>query len=66
MSGDALANRQWLPEVQVGQQPFDKVVLAADRRSLLSDEHFRVDGTLIEAAASLKSFKPRDTRSFPR
>ena len=27
---------------------------------LLSDEHFTVDGTLIEAAASLKSFRPRD------
>ena len=27
---------------------------------LLSDEHFTVDGTLIEAAASLKSFKPKD------
>ena len=36
-----------------------QVVLAADRRSLLSDEHFTVDGTLIEAAASLKSFSPR-------
>ena len=44
----------------MGQQLFDEVVLAADRRSLLSDEHFTVDGTLIEAAASLKSFKPRD------
>ena len=30
------------------------------RRSLLSDEHFTVDGTLIEAAASLKSFQPKD------
>jgi hypothetical protein len=27
---------------------------------LLSDEHFTVDGTLIEAAASFKSFKPKD------
>ena len=53
-------NRQRLLEHQVGQQLFDEVVLAADRRSLLSDEHFTVDGTLIEAAASLKSFKPRD------
>ena len=34
--------------------------MAADRRSLLSDEHFTVDGTLIEVAASFKSFKPRD------
>ena len=31
---------------------------AGDR--LLSDEHFSVDGTLIEAWASMKSFRPRD------
>ena len=53
-------NRQRLLEHRVGQQFFDEVVLAADRRGLLSDEHFTVDGTLIEAAASLKSFKPRE------
>ena len=53
-------NRQRLLEHQVGQQLFDRVVLAADRHGLLSDEHFTVDGTLIEAAASLKSFRPRD------
>ena len=58
-------NRQRLLEHQVGQQLFDEVVLAADRRSLLSDEHFTVDGTLIEAAASLKSFKPRDADPPP-
>jgi hypothetical protein len=52
-------NRQRLLEHQVGQQLFDEVVLA-DQRSLLSDEHFTVDGSLIEAAASLKSFKRRD------
>ena len=52
-------NRQRLLEHRVGQQLFDEVVLAADRRRLLSDEHFTVDGTLIEAAARLKSFKPR-------
>lgn len=56
-------NRQRLLEHQVGQQLFDEVVLAADRHGLLSDEHFTVDGTLIEAAASLKSFKPRDGAS---
>ena len=58
-------NRQQQMEPQVGQLLFDEVVLAADRRSLLSDEHFTVDGTLIEAAASLKSFKPRDTDQPP-
>lgn len=52
-------NRERLLRHRVGQQLFDEVVLAADQRGLLSDEHFTVDGTLIEAAASLKSFKPR-------
>ena len=53
-------NRQRLLEHRVGQALFDEVVLGADAQGLLSDEHFTVDGTLIEAAASLKSFKPRD------
>jgi len=53
-------NRERLLKHRVGQALFDQVVLEADRRGLLSDEHFTVDGTLIEAAASLKSFKPRD------
>ena len=52
-------DRQRLLEHRVGQQLFDEVVLAADRRSLLSDEHFTVDGTLIEAAASRKRCKAR-------
>ena len=45
---------------EVGQQFFDEVVFQAQARKLLSDEHFTVDGTLIEACASLKSFKRRD------
>lgn len=53
-------NRERLLKHRVGQQLFDTVVLEADERGLLSDEHFTVDGTLIEAAASLKSFKRRD------
>lgn len=53
-------NRQRLLEHQVGQQLFDEVVAEAHGRGLLSEEHFTVDGTLIEAAASLKSFKRRD------
>ncbi len=39
---------------------FDAVVGQARKAGLLSDEHFTVDGTLIEAWASLKSFKPKD------
>jgi transposase len=53
-------NRERLLQHQVAQQFFDAVVWQADRRGLLSNEHFTVDGTLIQAAASLKSFKPKD------
>ena len=39
---------------------FAKVLAEADKRGLLSHEHFSVDGTLIESWASLKSFKAKD------
>ncbi len=55
-------NRERLLQHAVGQQFFDEVVALAHERGLLSDEHFTVDGTLIEAAASLKSFKRKDGR----
>ena len=53
-------NRQRLLDHQVGRGLFDLVVGQAHEHGLLSDEHFTVDGTLIEATASFKSFKPRD------
>jgi transposase/sulfur relay (sulfurtransferase) complex TusBCD TusD component (DsrE family) len=53
-------NRQRLLKHKAGQELFDEVIAAAHARGLLSDEHFTVDGTLIEAAASLKSFRPKD------
>jgi transposase len=53
-------NRERLLKHRVGQALFDEVVIEADRQGLLSDEHFTVDGSLIEAAASLKSFQRRD------
>ena len=53
-------NRARLLRHAVGQDLFDEVVAEAQMRGLLSDEHFTVDGTLIEAAASLKSFQRRD------
>ena len=43
-----------------GRALFDEVVWAADEEGLLSDEHFSVDGTLFEAAASLKSFRSKE------
>jgi transposase len=53
-------NRQRLLKHEVAQRFFDEVVRQAAGLGLLSDEHFTVDGTLIEAAASLKSFRPKD------
>jgi hypothetical protein len=41
-------------------------VLAQDKvKALLSSEHFSVDGTLLEAWASLKSFRPKDGSGDP-
>jgi len=34
-------------------------------KALLSDDHFSVDGTLIEAWASMKSFRPKDGSGEP-
>src|SRR5215471_9612899 len=45
-------NRQRLLRHHVSREFFDAVVLQADGLHLLSDEHFSVDSTLIEAAAS--------------
>jgi transposase len=39
---------------------FARILEQAGSAGLLSDEHFTVDGTLIEAWASLKSFRPKD------
>ena len=39
---------------------FARIVEYAQDLGLMSDDHFTVDGTLIEAWASLKSFKPKD------
>jgi hypothetical protein len=44
----------------VAQRFFDAVVAYARREGLLSDEHFTVDGTPIEAWASLKSVKLKE------
>ena len=58
-------NRRRLLEHRIGQALFDEVAVEADRQGLLSAEHFSVDGTLIEAAASIKSFKRRDEGQQP-
>jgi transposase/IS5 family transposase len=53
-------NRQRLLDAGIPRRFFEVVVGQAAEMKLLSDEHFTVDGTLIEANASLKSFKKKD------
>jgi transposase len=53
-------NRDRLLDGEVAAKFFQAVLGQAEVRALLSDEHFSVDGTLIEAFASMKSFKPKD------
>jgi len=52
-------NRKRLLKGEIHTLFFQKVVDQARSQKLLSDEHFTVDGTLIEAWAGHKSFKPK-------
>jgi transposase len=53
-------NRDRVLTSEVAEAFFAAVREQASAKKLLSREHFSCDGTLIEAAASLKSFRPRD------
>jgi len=53
-------NRERLIASEVASAFFARIKAQAEAAGLLSDEHFTVDGTLIEAWASLKSFRPKD------
>ena len=58
-------NRERLVEGEIASK-FMAAVLGQPRvRELLSSEHFSVDGTLIEAWASMKSFRPKDGGGEP-
>ena len=59
-------NRRRLLRHRVGRKLFEEATYEADRRGLMSDEHFSMDGTLIEAAASIKSFRRRDENDESR
>jgi transposase len=58
-------NRNRLLEADVAREFLCQVVQQAQQQNLTSDEHFTVDGTLIEAWASLKSFQRKDKRNRP-
>jgi len=58
-------NRNRLLEGDVAREFLCEVVKQAQTTGLISDEHFTVDGTLIEAWASLKSFQRKDQKNRP-
>jgi len=58
-------NRKRLLEHHVAREFLGEVVEEARRRHLLSEDHFTVDGTLLEAWASLKSIRPKDGGDAP-
>ena len=58
-------NRERLLCGDIAERFFAGVLDQAREYELLSDEHFTVDGTLLEAAASLKSFKSKDKQDEP-
>ncbi len=56
-------NRERLLDGDIAQAFFEKVLTLAREKRLLSDEHFTVDGTLVEAWAGHKSFKKKGSKS---
>jgi transposase len=53
-------NRERLLAHDVAKKFLGEIVRQARASQLMSDDHFTVDGTLIEARASIKSFRPKD------
>ena len=58
-------NRDRLLDAEVAKEFLAQVVEQARGKGLTSDEHFTVDGTLLEAWASLKSFQLREQKNPP-
>ena len=58
-------NRDRLLDGDIARAFFEDVVGQARRRRLLSDEHFSVDGTLLEAWAGQNSFRRTARVSLP-
>jgi len=58
-------NRDRLLEAEIAAKFLAAVLTQSEVKRLLSNDHFSVDGTLVEAWASLKSFKPRSGGEEP-
>jgi len=58
-------NRDRLLEADVAKRFLAEVVELARKQDFVSDEHFTVDGTLLEAWAGAKSFQPKEGKHLP-
>ena len=58
-------NRDRLMEAEVAHDFLAAVLALSQVKKLLSSDHFSVDGTLIDAWASMKSFRPKDGSGEP-
>jgi transposase len=58
-------NRDRFLEADIARELFETIIEQARMTGLLSDEHFSVDGTLIQAWASHRSFRPKDDSDGP-
>ena len=58
-------NRDRLLEAEIASRFLAAILNRPEVRKLLSNEHFSVDGTLVEAWAGMKSFKPKDEVGGP-
>jgi transposase len=58
-------NRDRFLKADIAKKFFERVLVQARSMDLMSDEHFTVDGTLLEACAGLKSFKKVDGGEEP-
>jgi transposase len=58
-------NRDRLLEADIARELFEAIIRQAQVSGLLSDEHFSVDGTMIQAWASHKSVRPKDGSDDP-
>jgi hypothetical protein len=65
MGADFSKNRDRLLEAEVARKFLSELLSHKEVRALLSDEHFSVDGTQVQAWASMKSFVAKDGSGEP-
>lgn len=58
-------NQDRLIDTDIARKFLERIQAQAEEADLLSKEHFSVDGTLIEAWASIKSFRPKTEKTAP-